>query len=403
MVLFVIMAVVLVGIAGLALDSGLSYMNRTTLQGAADTASQTGARMLAADYGQGSSTSPFTMAQIAATVQSVLEGSSAGPTAASVFSGYLVTGTSVDSGTLCVASNPGVVPQPGTGQCIVCQFYPSSAATPGVPNCTVALSDLAGVIPADGVDVVDTNSNPTPLLGLLGIHSASQGATATSIFGLPGVPSPPYAVWYDCFSTSPTLTPWAPQVGPPAIGDYVMYYNNAGGKGGYQAQAACGDSNDSDASFKGDLHAPMFPVPPRVPGWLNAAGGTAATTLQPVTHDSTFLLPFVDCLGPNNTWPLTCTGLPSQCALDTAFNTTIPSPAGKWDLCVVGYAYVKAINDCNTGSGGTSTPCVAQIIHNPNVPAGGFLCDPLGTPSPPCTNSSGTSGAESLVVELFKT
>lgn len=403
MVLFALMGVVIVGAAGLALDAGLSYMNRTTLQGAADTASQTGARMLAADYRNGSSTSPFTMAQITGAVQKVLEGSSAGPTVAQAFSGFLVTGTDVQSGDLCVTSESGSVPIPGSGQCVICQFYPTSSSTPGVPTCDTALSDLTGTIPADGVEVVATNSNGTPLLGVLGINSASQAANATSIFGLPGVAAPPYSVWYDCSVTSQTLNPWQPTVGPPSIGDYVMYFNNGGGKGGYQSEAACGDSNDSDASFKGDLHAPTYPVPPQVPGWLNSAGGTQATSLQPVTAGSKFLLPFVDCLGPNTSWPLSCTDLAPQCLSDPNFNTTIPSPAGKWDLCVVGYAWVQAYNDCNTGSSGTSTPCIAQIIDNPNRPSNGFLCDPQGSPNPTCENGSGTSSAESLVVELYTT
>lgn len=403
MVLFALMGVVIVGAAGLALDAGLSYMNRTTLQGASDTASQTGTRMLAADYQNSSSTSPFTMTQITDSVRSVLDGSSAGPTVARTFTGFLVTGTDVESGTLCVSSQPSSVPAPGSGQCIMCQFYPTSSSTPGVPTCDTALSDLAGTIPADGVEVVATNTNGTPFLGVLGIKSASQEATATSIFGLPGVAAPPYSIWYDCFTTSQTLEPWDPTVGPPSLGDYVMYYNNAGGNGGYQNEAACGDANDTDASFKGNLHAPTYPVPPLVPGWLNAAGGTQATSLQPVTAGTKFLLPFVDCLGPNTTWPLTCTGLPPECSSDANFNTTIPAPAGKWDLCIVGYAWVQAVNDCNTGASGTSTPCVAQIIDNPNMPGNGFLCDPLGSPNPPCVNGSGTSGAESLVVELYTT
>lgn len=403
MVIFVLGAVVIVGVAGLVLDAGLGYMNRTTLQGAADTASQTGARILSADFQAGPTSAPYTLADLTGAVAGVLDGSGAGPTVAQNFTGMLVTGASVAGGTLCAASNS--APSPGTGQCIVCQFFPTTTSPYGLPICPA--SDLGGSGPLlmDGVEVVANNTNATPLLGLLGIQNSSQRANATSLFGLPEV-SAPYTIWYDCFSTSPTLSPWAPQTGNPTIGDYVMYYNNKGGQNGYQNAAACGDSSDTDASFKGDIHPPTYPTPPIVPGWFNAAGGTDSGTLAPITAGTQFLLPFIDCLGTSSTFPFSASACPqavqtSYCGPGLNFNP--PPPQGHWDMCIVGYAWVQAVNDCNTGTSGTSTPCIGQLIDNPNLPANGFLCDPVGSPNPPCANVGGTGGAASYVVQLFKT
>ena len=402
-ILFALAAVALISMAGLALSAGLGYMNRTTLQGAADTASQTGARMLSADYRAGSDTNPFTLADIATAVQSVVKGSSAGPTVGNSFSAFLVTGTNVTlpaGGSPCVASAPSSLPPPGPGQCIVCQFFPSVNPPVGVPLCDPAELGAPGPLLADGVEVVPTNTNGTPFLGLLGIHNGSEAANATSIFGLPGLASPPYTVWYSCFSTSPSYSPWNPTTGPPALYDYVMYYNNKGGQKGYQQNAACGDSNDTNASFSGDLHS-VLPVPPVVPGWINANSGVDAGALVSEKKGNEFFIPFTDCIGPANKYPFascaTEKGFPEACA------TSTPPGNNQWDLCIVGYAWVKAVNDCNYGSSGTSTPCIAQIIQNQNLPPGGFLCDPLGSPNPPCENAAGTSGAESLVVQLYTT
>lgn len=402
MVIFVISAVVIVGVAGLVLDAGLGYMNRTTLQGAADTASQTGARMLSADFQAGAASAPYNLSDLTTAVTGVLDGSAAGPTAAKNFTGLLVTGKNVLSGELC---QPNTAPSPGDSQCVVCQFFPTTTPTYGAPLCPATDLGPTGPLLMDGVEIVADNTNATPLLGVLGINHSSQQANATSIFGLPEV-SAPYSIWYDCFSASSSLDPWTPVTGPPAINDYVMYYNNKGGTTGYQQNAACGDASDTDASFKGDLHPPTYPVPPVVPGWLNAGGGTTANTLYPITAGTEFLLPFIDCLGPSSTFPFSSTQCPqavtpSYCGPGTSFNP--PPPVGTWDLCVVGFAWVVAINDCNTGSSGTSTPCIGQLVDNPNLPASGFLCDPVGSPSPPCANVGGTGAAASYVVQLYKT
>ncbi len=404
-ILFAIAAVVLISVAGLSLDAGLGYMNRTTLQGAADTASQTGARMLSADYQAGSDTNPFTLADISTAVQGVVTGSSAGPTVGNSYSAFLVTGTDVTfptGGSPCIASQPASVASPGTAQCIVCQFFPSTSPPTGVPLCDpaeLAVLGAPGPLLVDGVEVVPTNTNGTPFLGLLGIHQGSEAANATSIFGL-GLDIPPYTVWYDCFSTSSSLTPWIASSGSPTIGDYVMYYNNKGGTKGYQQSAACGDVNDTNASFSGDLHS-VLPVPPVVPGWINANSGVDAGSLVSEQAGSEFLIPFVDCIGPANKYPFaSCTSDPT---FPTACATSTPPGTNQWDLCIVGYAWVRAVNDCNYGSSGTSTACIAQIVQNPNLEAGGFLCDPVGSPNPPCENAANTSGAQSLVVELYTT
>ncbi len=403
MVLVAIGAVVIVGMVGLGLDAGLSYMNRTTLQGAADTASQTGARMLSADFQASSGAAPFPLATVTSTVQNVLDASSAGPTAAHAFTGFLVTGSTGSDASLCATTLSASVPPPGPDQCIVCQFFPTTSLPFGGSYCTASDLGNPGPMLVDGAEVFATNTSATPFLGVLGITHASQAANATSIFGLP-VAAAPYAVWYDCFSASPSLTPWTSATGTPKIGYYVMYYNNKGGGTGYQNEATCNAPGDTDASFKGDLHQPFYPVPPQVPGWFNAGGGVRHSALTPIAAGSKFLLPFVTCLDKSHSWPFT-TACPAaysnaQCGSGSGF--TPPSPAGAWDLCIVGYAYVRAVNDCNYGSSGTSTPCIARIISNPNLVGGGFLCDPVG-PNPPCANAAGTSGAESVVTQLYRT
>lgn len=412
-IVFALAAVVIIGIVGLALDAGLGYMNRTTLQGAADTASQAGARLLAADFQAPVTSPPYNLTALTNVVESTLDGSGAGPTAAKSFTGFLVTASKVGNSTdptICVTAP--TEPSAGPNQCIVCWFFTSSTPPPsGVPQCTsLPVAPSTGQLLVDGVEVAPTNSNPTPLLGVLGISQSSQAANATSIFGLPQIAGPPYAVWDACFSTSSTLDPWVTTSGALSYGDYVMYYNNnSGGGGGYQTEAAC-NSSAVDSSFKGDLHPPMQPYPPSVPGWLSAGSGVQDSTIIGETAGSEFLLPVVDCLqAPTtlNPFPFTAkcpaanVNLPNGCG--TTFLAPLTSPTGKWDLCVVGYVYVRAVNDCNTNKSTPSTHCIAQIIQNPNLLPGTLLCDPEGSPNPPCDNAAGTASVESVVVQLYNT
>lgn len=404
-VLFAIMAVVLVAGVGLALDAGLGYMNRTTLQGAADTASQTGASILAADFRASSVTSPFTYGQFQGTVQTDLEKSSGGPTQARKFSGFLVGSTSETS--LCVpaASLPSTIPLPGSGQCVVCQFYPTATSTGAVPACTGIPATSAGSPAVNGVEVVPTNTNSTPLLGVIGINSSSQSASATSAFEIVnGIPNPPYTVWYDCFSLA--SSPWSATTGQPSPGTFVEYYNPKGGtkdaaSGGYQQDAACGDPNDTNAAFKGDL-SNVQPSPAAVPGWINAQGGTVASKLVGIPANTKFLLPYIDCLGQAKDFPFTnCAAANSTVQCGPTF--TPGTPHYQWDLCVVGYVYVEAVNSCNEGgAGGVSQPCIAKVIQDQSVTPSITVCDPTGSPYPSCGNLYGGNQNQPITINIVK-
>lgn len=401
-ILFALMAVVLVAGVGLALDAGLGYMNRTTLQGAADTASQTGATILAADFRAGSVTSPFDYTQFQGYVQTDLEYTTGGPTKAHAFSGFLVTSTSQTSLCIPTGSLPLTIPAPPSNQCIVCQFYPASTSTGTVPACTSIPSTSSGGPAVNAVEVVPTNANSTPLLGVVGINSSSQSADAITAFNLVnGVPNPPYTVWYDCYS--PTDSPWSPSKGQPQPGSLVQYYNNAGGSGGYQQNAACGDPNDTNASFKGNL-SNVQPSTATVPGWINAQSGTNAGQLVGIPKGTKFLLPYVDCLGKARDFPFaSCAlsaNLPSQCGP----TFTPGTPDYEWDLCVVGYVYVKAVNACNEGgAGGVSEPCIAEVIQDQSTTPPVTLCDPTAIgPYPSCGNLYGGSQNQPIIVTLDK-
>lgn len=405
-VLLALGAVVIVGMVGLAIDGGLGYMNRTTLQGAADTASQAGASMLASDYSYSQSYSPitgspspqFTYSQIQSTVQTDLGSSSSGPTTAQAYSAFFVTADTL----LCQTPTSGSVASPGNGQCLDCQFY--GTATAGIPTCTGIPSTTATLpVPlVDGVEVIPTNTNATPFLGLLGINHSSQAANATSVFGLvSGATTEPYIVWYDCYSNSASGTP--PVVGPPPLGSFVTYYDNKGGPTkGYQTNGTCGDPNNNDASFKGNL-SDTQPTPAVVPGWLNAKGGTTATTLTPIPNGTKFLLPFVDCLGPDNkfsTWSGSCPVAPGSTTpvCGTTFNP--PQPSYDTDVCVVGFVYVQAQGDCNYGSSPASTTCVAKVIPFTSTQSGMIICEP-SPQSPSCGNLLGTNISNAIVVQLY--
>lgn len=355
-VLFALASFLLIGMAGLALDAGLSYLGQTGLQSASDNASLAVARMLAVDYSSENQVpaqaAPWGYSTIVSTVNNIVGANGAGSTRASSYQAYFTDG----SGTK------------------ICQFWPTAQATcPAMFSLSGGLPEASGVLSASGALVVPTNTHNTNLLDLLGIGQASETAPATSIFGVVqgiSAASVGYAV-YDIF---------CPTEQPLALGDPVTYYSP-------QWKQAWPCANLGDHNFKGDLHSPL-PDPLTVPGWVSAKSGSG--TITPVTAGDRIVVPLIDCVAHGSQ----CTEPVSPGVCPASLPAGLPT-SGNDVMCAVGLIAIKATNNCNTGS-----TCTGVVVQVTSGQAGILICPT--TANPACGNETGTQGNESVDVELLK-
>ncbi|MGA9776268.1 MAG: Tad domain-containing protein [Candidatus Dormiibacterota bacterium] len=356
-ILFALAAVAIIGMAGLALDAGLSYLGQTGLQSASDNASLAVARMLAMDYTSQSQVPapplPWTYSQMVSTVQSMVGSNGAGGTRATSYEAYFTS----------------------TSGASICKFWPTATATcptkyplsGGLPESS------AGTVSASGALISPTNTHSTNILGLLGIGHASETAPATAVFGVvQGVPAATvgYAV-YDIY---------CPTEKPLALYETITYYTPQ-----WKKSWPC--ANLGDAQFKGDLHSPL-PDPITVPGWISAKSGSG--TVTPVTTGQVIIIPMIDCVDHGSQ----CTEPTSPGVCPPALPSGLPT-SGKDVMCAVGLIALKALDNCNTGS-----VCTGEVV--PFLPGqSGILICPT-TADPACGNESGTQGSETVSVELLK-
>ncbi|HVB14634.1 MAG TPA: Tad domain-containing protein [Candidatus Dormibacteraeota bacterium] len=356
MVLFALASLLIIGMAGLALDAGLSYLGQTGLQSASDNASLAVARMLAVDYSSENQVpapgTPWGYSTIVSTVNHIVGANGAGSTRATSYQAYFTDG----SGTK------------------ICQFWPTAQATcPAMFSLSGGLPEASGVLSASGALVIPTNTHKTNVLDVLGIVQVSETAPATAIFGVvKGISavSVGYAV-YDIY---------CPTGHPLAVGEQITYYSP-------QWKKAWPCANLGDANFKGDLHSPS-PDPLIVPGWISGKSGSAAIT--PVKAGHTIVVPMIDCVDHGSQ----CTEPVSPGVCPASLPAGLPT-SGNDVMCAVGLIAIKAITNCSTGS-----TCTGQVVSFPSSQGGILICPTIANPT--CGNEIGTQGSESTYPELLK-
>ncbi|MHB8395469.1 MAG: pilus assembly protein TadG-related protein [Candidatus Dormibacteria bacterium] len=227
-VLFAIAAIALVAVVGLAVDAGTSYVDQRSLQAGSDTASTTGASMLAADFHAclSSGILPYSNSAISSAVTAIADSAAAA-------SGKATSLPAVDyveyvGSTL---TDVGAVASYGGPFCM-------SSSGPGT---------WAGPM---GVRVQAGNSHQTLVLQIVGINRASEQATSTAAFGV--LTSGTVIPFVACVS-GPLINPGDPALvnGQVVPGDTVLLANKKG-SGGWDT--AC--NQVKDANFKGFLPCP---------------------------------------------------------------------------------------------------------------------------------------------------
>ena len=369
-ILVALSLVVLVGMAGLAIDVGLNYLNTSGLQSGADNASLAVARMLSVDYtGQTATpavTAPWTYSKIVNSVSTLLAAGAnqAGSSSVTSYSGYFVATT----------GTTGV-----TGTTRLCQFAPALSATcPTLyPSSSGLPENSQGVVSTNGAEILPTDSHATNLMTVFKISHATETAPATAIFGvIEGVPAAAlnYAVFnIDCVTDQPLK-----------LYQDIEYY-------GPSWQKDWGCSNIQDANFKGDLKS-VSPNPVLAPGWLSASSGSG--TITPVAAGQTIVVPVIDCIQHGSQ----CTE-PTDAALgEPACPATLPSglPVSGHDvMCAIGLIAIKADQACTTGH-----DCTGVIEPFTSNQTGLLICPTSQEPN--CGNATGSQGNPSTVVELYK-
>lgn len=254
-VLFALAAVALVVIAGLALDAGQSFVGQRALQAGADTAAQSGASMLQADYTAcvNSNPLPYTTADVSDVVTKIVfdAGAAQGKATSTPVATYLSYSSS-DTPTL---TSIGPV-----------STYTGQFCAPG------------GVWTGPtGVKVAATETSPTFVLQLLGIRTATEDAAGTAVFGYAGGGGAPFASWDAlCYPTASGK--------PLAVGDTVVLLSPDWYK------YTCGFG--TPASFKGYID-PITPIvlPMTVPSCMQTGPGTGIKTPPPLKVGVTYLVP----------------------------------------------------------------------------------------------------------------
>lgn len=253
-ILFALSAVAIVAVVGLAIDAGRDFVDQRALQAATDTAAQSGASMLAADFHSciNSDSVPYTDTQISTVVNKIALSAAAAQ--------GKVTGTP----TADFVSYPtaGVAPSLG----------PVSSYAP--PYCL----DNNWVGPA-GVEVSAQDAHSTLILAVIGVTHASEAANATALFGtVTGGAGAPFAAW-DAFcynSSGGSLT----------AGDQVVLLDPSWDK------YTCGYG--PPASFKGYID-PVSPITlPLKPGACIQTGpGVGIKTPPSLAVGSHYLIPLI--------------------------------------------------------------------------------------------------------------
>ena len=340
-VLFAIAAVAIVVTAGLALDAGQSFVAQRAIQAGADTAAQSGASMLSADYIAcvNGGALPYTTANIGAAVTTIVEDAAAAQGKAT---------TSPAPTASFVTYNP-LLPAPHL-------LNDGAIGSYTGPLCT----DGAWTGPS-GVQSSAANSHPTFILQLIGIRTASEAASATALFGNAQGGGAPFAVW-NAFCYGATG-------GQLADGEDVVLYDPK------WDQYTCGFTPpDTSAAFKGYIDPTSAITLPLTSGTCIQTGvgvGEKTGSISPLpTVGESFLIPLISSYqkglcpfgtpGPKGTYALTYAGM-------IAVTVTSVSPSGNTIIAqVTSTSPTNAgVTICPEGDTACSSPS-----GPPNLPVG---------------------------------
>lgn len=172
-------AIVLVGVAGLAVDGGRAYVDRRALQSGADSAADSGMRMLLLDFHESQKSppsQPYSDTQISAAVDTSVRGTLSAGSGLSNYTAFYIDSDGTHIGAV------------GSG-------FPAAVCT--VVGQTLCLA---------GVEVLPNYLHSTFLLGALGAPQSSEAARSASVYRLctPGRTClnggiAPFTVWdQDC-------------------------------------------------------------------------------------------------------------------------------------------------------------------------------------------------------------
>ncbi|MHB1525091.1 MAG: pilus assembly protein TadG-related protein [Candidatus Dormibacteria bacterium] len=345
-VLFALAAVAIVAIAGLALDAGQSFVAQRAVQAGTDTAAQSGAAMLAADYVAcvSGGTLPYTTGNIAGAVTTIVEAAAAAQGKATTTpppTAYFVTYDPSLSAPYLLIDGP--------------------ISGYSVPLCT----DGSWTGPS-GVQSSASDTHPTFILQLVGVKTATERATGISVFGQVQGGGAPFATW-DAFcyggGTGGALGPTDP----------VVLYDPSWDK------STCGfKPPDTSAAFKGyiDPTAPIS-LPLNSGACIQTGVGVGEKTgsiTNPPIVGHTYLIPMISSYQK---------GL---CPFGT------PGPQGTYALTYAGMIAVTITSESTSGN-----KIVGQVVST--TPTAGVTICPEGDTA--CSSSSAASNLP-VGVELYQ-
>lgn len=256
-VLFALAAVAIVVIAGLALDSGQSFVSQRALQAGTDTAAQSGAYMLLQDHAAcvNGGSMPFTATNIADVVGKIASD-------AATAQGKATSTPTADFVTYNSSSTP-----PLTDNGPISVYSTANLCTEG-----------AWTGPS-GVKVSATDSHPTFVLQLVGIGTATEDASGTALFGAAGGGAAPFATWNAfCYGGGTG--------GALAVGDQVVLLDSSWWKD------TCGFG--TPASFKGYIDpVSQINLPLPVPSCIQTGPGVGVKTPPALTVGQVYLVPMI--------------------------------------------------------------------------------------------------------------
>lgn len=343
-VLFALAAVAIVAIVGLAVDGGQSYVAQRALQAGSDTAAQSGAYMLEADY-------------LACTSGQTLHYYDS-----SIYSAVVSVASNANSASETANGTNPVLPQYVQYTGTVVSYLPIPDQPTTADLC--ASGHWTGI---SGVRVSTTNSHRTNLLGLIGIPLASERASATAIFGPPTGGASPFAAWFLLCQTTTSGNPLTP-------GDPVVLYSSQWKK------SSCPEISPS--SFKGYIF-PQSPISlPLTVGDCIQTGvgvglksGISAADLPALNQ--TYLVPTISAANKGD------------CPVGT------PGPSGTYALTYAGMIAVTITQEKTSASGVTSF--IGGKVTSVAVPENGITICPVAD----LDCNQGLSAGGPLGVELY--
>lgn len=231
LVITAISLVLLVAISGLAIDAGRAYVDRRSLQSAADTAADAGARMLVGNYKAQSQSPPaiipYSDSTISTEIANVMKNTYSD---GSGYTSYVATYTDAQGNDLVNTVGGGTLP----------------------PSCPppVAGQDCAG-----GVHIVPSYTHKTLFLGAVGLTNATEKANAVATFtavqNVNASDLMPFGIWHVNCIIDGSPTPDASASDPYLPGDRVVLDEAQW----LRNEAGCGNGNNATSNdFKGYFH-----------------------------------------------------------------------------------------------------------------------------------------------------